>query len=143
MEYRKGSHSVYSLKYHIVFCTKYRYRVLCGEVANRCRELVRENCAANYVDIESGSMSPDHMHLLITVSPNISVSEIVQYIKGRTSRKLQQEFAHLRKRYWGQHVWSRGYFAVTVGELNSSDVQKYIEQKEEHHRTDNFNISEF
>ena len=143
MNYRRGSHSVYDLRFHIVFCTKYRYRVLCGEVANRCRELVREICAANYVDIESGSMSPDHVHLLISVPPHAAISTIVQHIKGRSSRKLQQEFNHLKRRYWGQHLWSRGYFAVTVGELNASDVQKYIEEQEEHHKKDNFNISEF
>ena len=143
MNYRRGSHSVYDLRFHIVFCTKYRYRVLCGEVANRCRELVREICAANYVDIESGSMSPDHVHLLISVPPHAAISTIVQHIKGRSSRKLQQEFNHLKRRYWGQHLWSRGYFAVTVGELNASDVQEYIEGQMEHHKKDNFNISEF
>ena len=143
MEYRRGSHSLYDLKYHIVFCTKYRYRILTGEVAIRARELIREICAANYVDIVSGSLSPDHMHLLISVSPSLPVSKIIQYIKGKSSRKMLQEFEHLRKRYWGQHLWARGYFAVTVGNVNTEDVQRYIEQQEEHHKKDDFKISEF
>ncbi len=88
-------------------------------------------------------MSPDHVHLLVSSSPSISVSKIVQYIKGKTSRKLQQEFDVLRKRYWGQHLWARGYFVVTVGNVNSEDVQKYIEAQEIHHKNDNFKVSEF
>ncbi|GHU18778.1 IS200/IS605 family transposase [Alphaproteobacteria bacterium] len=143
MDYRKGSHSLYDLKYHIVFCTKYRHRILTGPVASRARELIRETCASNYVDIISGSLSPDHIHLLLSVPASISASEIVRRIKGRSSRKLQQEFEMLRKRYWGQHLWARGYFAVTVGNVNTEDVQKYIEEQETHHRTDDFKISVF
>ena len=143
MSYRHGSHSLYDLKYHVVFCTKYRYRILTGSVATRARELTREVCSSNYIDIVSGSMSPDHIHLLMSVPPSLSISKSIQYIKGKTSRKLLQEFEHLRKRYWGQHLWARGYFAVTVGNVNSDEVQKYIEDQEEHHKKDDFRISEF
>jgi REP-associated tyrosine transposase len=143
MEYRTGSHSIYDLKYHVVFCTKYRYRILTSQVATRARELVREVCAANYIDVLSGSMSPYHMHLLLSIPPSISLSKALQYIKGKTARKLLQEFEVLRKRYWGQHLWGRGYFAVTVGNVNSEEVQNYIEQQEAHHKKDDFKISEF
>jgi putative transposase len=143
MEYKHGAHSIYDLKYHVVFCTKYRYRVLTGEVAIRIRGLIREICTSNYVDIVSGSISPDHVHMLISVPPSISVSKLVQYLKGKSSRKLMQEFSHLRKRYWGQHLWGRGYFAVTVGNVNTEEVQRYIEQQELHHWQDDFKISEF
>ncbi len=143
MEYRHGSHSLYDLKYHIVFCTKYRYRILRAQVGLRARDLIREICAENYVDVVSGSLSPDHIHLLLSIPPSISLSKIVQYIKGKSSRKLLQEFEHLKKRYWGQHLWARGYFAVTVGNVNTEDIQRYIEQQEEHHKQDNFKISEF
>lgn len=85
MEYRKSSYSTYDLKYHIIWCTKYRYRVLTVEVANRVRVLIREICAANYVHIVSGSMRPDHIHLLVSIPPNISVSKVMQYIKGKSS----------------------------------------------------------
>ena len=143
MNYRHGSHSIYDLKYHIVFCTKYRYRVLTDSVANRCREIIREVCKANYIDIVSGSISPDHIHLLLSIPPSISVSKAVQYIKGKSSRKLLQESSILKKRYWGQHLWARGYFAVTVGNVNSEEVQRYIEEQEEYHKKDDFKISEF
>lgn len=96
---------------------------------------------ANYVDIISGSLSPDHIHILVSVPPNISVSKLVQYIKGKSSRKALMEFEELRKRYWGQHMWAKGYFAVTVGNLNEREVQEYIENQETHHKKDNFEIS--
>ena len=143
MEYRRSSHSLYDLKYHVVFCTKYRYRVLIGPVANRTKELIKEICSSNEIEIVSGSMSPDHIHLLISVAPGLSVSRVVQYIKGKSSRKLQQEFEQLKKKYWGQHLWARGYFVVTVGNVNAEDIQKYIENQEIHHKVDNFKISEF
>lgn len=110
MEYRCGSHSLFDLKYHVVFCTKYCFRILTGQVSTRARELIREFCAANCIDIVSGSMSPDHVHLLISVPPSISLSKAIQYIKGKSSIKLLQEFDVLQKKYWGQHLWARGYF---------------------------------
>jgi hypothetical protein len=94
------------------------------------------------MDIVSGSMSPDHVHLLISVPLNQAFSKIVQYIKGKSSRKLMQEFEMLKKRYWGQHLWARGYYAVTVGNVNSEDIQKYIEDQEMHHKMEDFRISE-
>jgi len=100
-------------------------------------------CAANYIDIVSGGMSPDHVDLLLSIPTSMPVSKALQYIKGKTSRKLLQEFEVLRKRYWGQHLWARGYFAVTVGNVNSEEVQRYIEEQEQHHKKDDFRISEF
>lgn len=109
----------------------------------RLRELIREVCSTNYIEIVSGSISPDHVHLLLAIPPSISVSKVMQYIKGKSSRKLLDEFLHMRKRYWGQHLWSRGYFAVTVGELNSEEVQRYIEEQEEKHQGGEINISAY
>ncbi|MDQ1327242.1 MAG: REP-associated tyrosine transposase [Candidatus Poribacteria bacterium] len=143
MSYRKGSHTTYDLKYHIIWCTKYRYRVLTGEVASRIRELVREVCAANYIEVISGSMSPDHIHLLVSVPPSISLSKVMQYVKGKSSRKVLMEFEHLHKKYWGQHIWARGYFAVTIGNVNEKEIQEYIENQEMNHKQDNFSISEY
>lgn len=91
----------------------------------------------------SGSMSPDHIHVLISVTSSLSISKIVQYIKGQSSRKLLMEFDLLKKRYGGQHLWARGYFVVSVGHVHAEEVQKYIEQQEEHHKKDDFKISEF
>ncbi len=114
-EYHHGGHTVYDIKYHVVWVTKYRYGVLKGAVGYRARDLIREICMAREVTIVRGSLSPDHVHLLVSAPPKLAPSKMVQYIKGRSSRKLQQEFEELRKRYWGQHLWARGYFCATVG----------------------------
>ncbi|WP_341808339.1 IS200/IS605 family transposase [Wolbachia endosymbiont (group E) of Neria commutata] len=123
--------------------TKYRYRILTGQIAVRAREIIREVCTANYIDIVSGNVTPDHVHMLISMSRSMALSKLVQYIKGKSSRKLFQEFELLRKRYWGQHLWARGYFAVAVGNVNATDVQKYIKEQGTHHKSNDFNISEF
>ncbi len=116
--------------------------MLIGQIGDRTREHVREVCTANYVDIISGSLSYDRVHILVSVPPSLLASKLVQYIKGKSSRKLMQEFRDLSKHYWGQHIWSRGYFAVTVGNLNQQQVQDYIENQETHHKNDNFSVSE-
>ena len=82
---RKASHTYYDIKLHIIWCTKYRYRVMTGEVAQRAIELIRETCMTNYVEILSGSMSPDHVHIMVSLPPSISVSKLMQYTKGRSS----------------------------------------------------------
>ena len=86
--------------------------------------------------------SPDHIHILVSVPPSISISKLMQYIKGKSGRKLLQEFEQLKKRYWGQHVWSRGYFAVTVGNLNDKQAQEYIENQSLHNKEDDFSVSD-
>ncbi len=130
--YRKTTHAIYDIKYHICWITKYRYQILKGDVAIRTRELIRQICANKLeVRIIVGSVGPDHIHLLISAPPNESVSKIVQYLKGTTSRKLQQEFPALRKRYWGQHLWARGYFAITSGTVTDEIWLEYIRKQRE------------
>ena len=113
-EYRHTGHAVTDLKYHIVWITKYRHKVLRGDVAERSRELIRQICAGREVTIIRGAISPDHIHMLVAAPPQLSPSKLVQFIKGRSSRLLQQEFPALRKRYWGQHLWARGYFCARL-----------------------------
>ena len=141
MVYRKGSHSITDLKYHIIWCTKYRYRVLLGEIGERARAEIRGVCKANYVEIQKGHIRPDHVHLLVSVPANLSVSKLVQYIKGKSSRKLLMEYKELNKRYWGQHLWARGYFAVTVGNLNEKQIEEYIENQDIERADDDFKVT--
>lgn len=126
-EYKKSSHSVFSLQVHLAWITKYRYKVLKGEIGQRAKELIRRICIEENVEIITGAVSMDHVHILVSIDPSSSVSKIVKYIKGKTSRKLQMEFPELKKRYWGQHFWARGYFAVSVGNVTSEMVREYIE----------------
>ncbi|MBR1479305.1 MAG: IS200/IS605 family transposase [Alphaproteobacteria bacterium] len=81
--------------------------------------------------------------MLISAPPHLSVSKVVQHIKGKSSEKLQGEFQEARKRYWGQHLWARGYLAATFGQISANKVQKYIEKREVHHKYGNFEISDF
>ncbi len=103
MSYLKSAHSVYDLKYHVEWITKYRKPFLRGAIGKRVRELVRQTCASLDVYIVKGHVAKDHVHLLVSVPPNLSVSEFVQRVKGRSSRKLLQEYDELRREYWGRH----------------------------------------
>lgn len=114
MKYRRSSHTKFKLEYHFVWVTKYRYKVLTGDVGLRVRELVRQSCEHLEIEILRGVISKDHVHLLVSAPPNISPSDIMKRVKGRSSTKLFQEFPRLKKRYWGQHFWARGFFCVTA-----------------------------
>ena len=127
MEYRYGSHTIFQIEYHFVWVTKYRYQVLSGEVAERVRGLVRETCEAFEIRIVKGVVSKDHVHILVSCPPTMAPSEIMRRIKGRTTRKLFEEFPHLRKKYWGQHFWARGYFCATVGQMTEEMIKSYLE----------------
>jgi putative transposase len=127
--YRRSSHTVYDLKYHLVWITKYRKPVLAGEVARMLRELVREICKGNDVEIIKGHISRDHIHIFVSVPPHISVSDLLKSIKGKTSRKLLMEFKTLSRQFWGRHLWARGYFAASSGNVTDEVIMKYIEQQ--------------
>ena len=129
MSYRKTAHSVYDLKYHIVWITKYRKPILRGEIGKRVRELVRQTYASLEVYIVKGHVSKDHVHLLVSVPPKLSVSELVKRLKGRSSRKMLEEFGELRKLYWGRHLWARGYFAASTGNVTDEIIAEYIEKQ--------------
>ena len=106
-EYRHGSHSVFEIHLHLVWVTKYRKPVLAGAVGSRVRDLIREICGASDVLIIKGHVSKDHVHLLVSIPPQVTISRLVQRLKGKTAYKLLGEFAHIRKEFWGRHVWAR------------------------------------
>ena len=130
MSYRKGSHTVYDIKYHIVWITKYRKPVLRGEIGKQVRELVRQTCATLDVYIVSGHVALDHVHLLVSVPPNVAVSDLVQRLKGRSSRLLLDEFTELKRQFWGHHIWARGYFVASSGNVTDDVIKQYIESQE-------------
>ena len=141
--YRKTSHTVYDVKVHLVWITKYRKAVMYGAVAERAREIIREVCKENEIEIISGHLSREHVHLLVSIPPYISISKAVQYIKGRSSRKMLQEFKHLNKMFWGQHFWGRGYFVASSGNVTDEVIMEYIKNQgeaEEFNKADNFEI---
>ncbi|MEO1290896.1 MAG: IS200/IS605 family transposase [Chloroflexota bacterium] len=127
----KTSHSVYDLKYHIVWVTKYRYPILRGSIGVRTRDIIRQ-------------VSVDHVHLLVSVPPMLAVSDVVQRLKGTSSRKLLQEYTELSKRYWGRHLWARGYFAVSTGNVTDEVIRQYIASHDDkpNGEDDNFGVDE-
>ena len=128
---RKGSHTQYDIQYHIVWTTKYRYKVLNGKVAERLRELIRQGCEAKSITIIQGAIGREHVHMLISCPPNIAVSQIAQYLIGRSSKILQEEFKELKKKYWGQHLWAPGYFCRTVGTVTEEMIKEYIKNQKD------------
>lgn len=131
-ENRKSSHSSSRLTAHLVWTTKYRYHVLEGEIKVRCRTLIVQICDAEDIRILKGVVSKDHVHMHIEYPPKLAIAEIVKRLKGRTSRMLQAEYPHLKKRYWGRHFWAIGYGVWSTGNITEEMVQAYLE----HHRQD-------
>ena len=138
---RKSSHVQYDIEYHIVWTTKYRYKVLTNKVALRARELIRQSCNSMNVTIIKGCVGKEHIHLLVSCPPSISVSKIVQQLKGKTSRVLLSEYRELRKRYWGNHLWATGYFCRSVGTVTREIIKEYIENQQDEYE-ENFKVLE-
>lgn len=137
---RKGSHTVSRLTCHIVWVTKYRYHVLKGDVQQRCREVIIQVCDVEEVQILKGVVSKDHVHIHIEYPPRTSIAQLVKRMKGRSSRLLQKEFLHLKKRYWGRHFWATGYGAWSTGNITDEMVREYLEH---HRRKDSNDDSDF
>ena len=112
-------------------------KVITPEIAKRLKILLVQGCNSNGIKIVKGHLDYDHVHLLLSCPPDISPAKIAQLLKGRSSRLLQDEFPGLKKRYWGQHLWGRGYFCATVGAMTDEMIQEYIE----HHMEAEDNIS--
>jgi len=113
----------------MIWVTKYRYKVLNGKIAERLRELIRQGCEARGITIVKGNVGKDHVHMLISCPTDIAPSKIAQYLKGRSSKLIQEEFPELKKKYWGQHLWATGYFCATVGTVTDETIKEYIEDQ--------------
>jgi putative transposase len=127
-ENRYGSHTVSRMTVHLVWVTKYRYKVLEGDVKKRCRELLIQICDAEDVRILSGVVSTDHVHMHIEYPPSLRISDLVKRLKGRSSRLLQKEHPALEKRYWGKHLWGIGYGAWSTGNITEEVVEEYLKR---------------
>jgi putative transposase len=129
--FRKLSHTLYECKYHIVFCPKYRHRILKGEVADYCRReyfnLMRQK---DQVEVLELNIQADHVHTVVSIPPKYSVSSIMGFLKGRLSLSLFRRYERLGKRFWGRHLWARGYCASTIG-LNEEQIRKYVRWQEQ------------
>ena len=112
-QYKKLSHAVWECKYHIVWCPKYRFRIMKGKLAESVRSIIRQLCEWKNIEIIAGNVQADHVHMVISFPPKHSISEVVGFLKGKSAIRLHQEFS--RAKSSGKHFWIRGYFVSTVG----------------------------
>ena len=142
-ELRRAAHTVYSLHYHFVFTTKYRKPVLIGEIGHTVRDLIREICRSEDIEILEGHVRPDHVHLLLSAPPHLAPSRVMQAIKGKTSHHLLQDYRRLREAFWGRHLRGRGYFVCSSGNVTDEAIAEYIRlQGAEPQNDDRFQVSE-
>ena len=128
--FKKLSHTLYECKYHIVMCPKYRHRIFTDEIAEYTKQQLYSLCRQkDLVEVLELNVMADHIHLVVSIPPKYSVSAIMGYLKGKLSIRLFQKYERLGKRYWGQHLWSRGYCVSTVG-LDEDKIRKYVKWQE-------------
>ena len=128
--YKTGAYTKTDLKAHVVWIPKYRKTVLTGQVAIRTRDILRQIAMEHEIEIITGKVSNNHVHMFISYRPTQNISKIMQWLKGISSRVLLSEFAHLSKQFWGRHLWARGYLAVSSGNITDDMIQKYIDEQE-------------
>jgi putative transposase len=134
--YQIGAQTKTDLTVPLSWIPQYRKRVLTGPVAVRVRDRLRQSAVEHELDIISGKVGSDHVHMFLCYKPHQDISKIVQWLKGISSRVRLQEFAHLRKQFWGRHFWARGYLAVSSGNITEELIQKYIDEQEGEPMTD-------
>ena len=122
---RKLAHAVWDCKYHIVWCPKYRYRILKGGVAKSVIEIIQQLCEWKKLEILEKNVQEDHVHLVLSIPPKYSVAEVVGFLKGKSAIKIFDRHIQLKKRYWGRHFWAKGYCVSTVG-LDEEKIQRYV-----------------
>jgi len=132
--YRKLTHVVYKCEYHIVFVPKYRFRILTGAIKSFVEQNIQLICSWKDVLIEEMNVQPDHIHLVVSIPPKISVSDFMGILKGKTAIKLFKTYPNLKKKpYWGNHFWARGYFISTIG-LDEDLIKRYVKYQETEER---------
>jgi putative transposase len=124
-DFKKLAHAVWECKYHIVWCPKYRFKILTGALGRSVREILRQLCEWKRVEILAGSVQIDHIHLVLSIPPKYAVSELVGFLKGKSAIKIFDLHLELKRRYWGRHFWAKGYCVSTVG-LDEEQIRKYV-----------------
>lgn len=132
MKYKRNNNIVYSCKYHVVFCPKYRRKVLVGDVEIRLKELIQKICEKEQINLLETEIMPDHVHLLLETDPQYGIHKAVKTIKGNTSRILRSEFHFLTTKL--PTLWTNSYFVSTVGGTPLSAVKQYIESQKRSQR---------
>ena len=128
--FKKLSHTIYECKYHFAICPKYRFRIFRGEIAEYTKQQAIILChQKELVEVLEMNVQFDHIHLVMSIPPKYAVSSVMGFLKGKLSLRLFQRYEKLGKRYWGRHLWSRGYCVSTVG-LNEQQIREYVKWQE-------------
>ena len=128
--FRKLSHSIYECKYHVVFCPKYRFRIFQADIADYTRQQIHRLChQKDLVEVLEVNVQQDHIHLVMSIPPKYAVSSVMGFLKGKLALRLFGRYERLGKRYWGRHLWSRGYCVSTVG-LDEQQIRAYVKWQE-------------
>lgn len=124
-QFKRLAHAVWQCKYHVVWCPKYRYQILRGELGKTVRDIIRQLCEWKKIEILEGNIQIDHIHLVLEIPPKYSISEAVGFLKGKSAIKLFDFHLELKRRYWGRHFWAKGYCVSTVG-LDEAQIRNYV-----------------
>ena len=127
--YEQLSHTTYLCSYHVIFCPKYRFRILQGKLGQKVRDWIRKISEWKGVEILEGHISKDHVHLVLSIPPKYAVSEVIGTEKGRVAILLFKQVREIRKKYWGRRFWSRGYFVSTIG-VDETIIRQYVQKQE-------------
>ena len=136
-KYRRSSHTTYDCRYHVVWITKYRFKIISKDIEIALKWAIKEVCDWKDIQILEGSVQEEHIHLYLSIPPKYSVSDCLKWIKGKTAERLLKKFPELEKKYWGRHLWARGYFVSTVG-ITDTIIREYI-QKQRREEINDFN----
>ena len=128
----KGRGYVYAIQYHVVWCVKYRHKIITGEVERKLCEILHRIAEDNGIGIKEYKSGIDHVHMLVECKPQHYIPDMLKAFKGVTARKLMVEFGEeLRKKLWGGHLWSPSYFVATASERTEAQIKKYIQSQEQ------------
>ena len=137
------SHTKWNCKYHIVFCPKYRRQEIYGKIKEDVGKILRKLCEAKGVEIIEAEACPDHIHMLVSIPPHLSVAQFMGYLKGKSSLMIFDRHANLKYKYGNRHFWCRGYYVDTVGR-NEKKIAEYVRnQLQEDIMTDQLTIKEY
>lgn len=129
MEIKKGRGYVYAIQYHIVWCVKYRKKLLTGALESRLKEMIIQQSIKHEFEVIEMETDIDHIHMLIECTPQHYIPNIMKALKGNTARFLFKEFPSLKKKLWGGHFWNPSYFVCTVSDHTEEQIRKYIQDQ--------------
>ena len=124
-QFNKLAHAVWQCKYHVVWCPKYRFKILKGEIGKSVRDIIKQLTEWRGIDILEGNVQEDHIHLVLSIPPKYSIAETVGFLKGKSAIKIFDMHLELKKRYWGRHFWAKGYCVSTIG-LDEEQIRQYV-----------------